>query len=261
MYLAQIALVFVTMLVGMVASVELGRWLGARQRATHLDAGDSGVGAMDGAVFALFGLLVAFTFSGASTRFDHRRDLMVADAASIRTAYMRIDLLPIDTQPELRQLYRRYVESRIAVQRIAANRDAADVRAVMAEYDRSVALQGQIWNASVVAAQRGSPPALGLVISSVNDMISITTARIEAARMHAPTPIMALLFGLAFLSALLAGRNMAASPRRSWLNQVVFSFVIAGSIYAILDYEFPRLGIIRVDAADRLLVEVLQSMR
>jgi hypothetical protein len=41
----------------------------------------------------------------------------------------------------------------------------------------------------------------------------------------------------------------------------MFAVVIAVSLYVILDLEYPRLGFIRVDAADRLLVEVLQSMR
>jgi hypothetical protein len=37
-------------------------------------------GAIIGAVFALFGLLIAFTFSGAYSRFDARRQLIVQEA-------------------------------------------------------------------------------------------------------------------------------------------------------------------------------------
>jgi hypothetical protein len=35
------------------------------------------MGALDGAVYGLFGLLIAFTFSGAAGRFDARRDLIL----------------------------------------------------------------------------------------------------------------------------------------------------------------------------------------
>jgi hypothetical protein len=49
---------------------------------------DDGTGAVDGMVFALFGLLVAFTFSGAASRFDDRRALIVTEANDIGTAYV-----------------------------------------------------------------------------------------------------------------------------------------------------------------------------
>jgi hypothetical protein len=43
-------------------------------------------------VFALPGLVIAFTFSGAASRFDHSRDLIVEEANDIGTAYLRIAL-------------------------------------------------------------------------------------------------------------------------------------------------------------------------
>jgi hypothetical protein len=41
----------------------------------------------------------------------------------------------------------------------------------------------------------------------------------------------------------------------------VFSLIMATTVYVILDLEFPRLGIIRIDAFDQVLVELRQSMR
>ena len=55
------------------------------------------------------GLLIAFTFYGAGFRFDARRNLLVREANAIGTTYLRLDLLPPDTQPELRQEFRTYV--------------------------------------------------------------------------------------------------------------------------------------------------------
>jgi hypothetical protein len=37
--------------------------------------------------------------------------------------------------------------------------------------------------------------------------------------------------------------------------------VITMALFVILDLEFPRLGLIRVDAADAVLLDVRQSMR
>jgi hypothetical protein len=61
------------------------------------------------------GLLIAFTFYGAETRFETRRSLIVDEANAIATAYLRLDLLPEDAQPELRENFREYVKSRLAI--------------------------------------------------------------------------------------------------------------------------------------------------
>src|SRR6266513_2257041 len=69
------------------------------------------------AVFALLGLLLAFTFSGAASRFDTRRQLIVEETNDIGTAYLRLDLLPVDAQPGLCENFRGYVDARLEVYR------------------------------------------------------------------------------------------------------------------------------------------------
>lgn len=78
------ALLALLLLAGMLACLLAGHRLGRR-----LPAGTAGdPGALDAAVFGLFGLLVAFTFSGASARFEARRDLVVQEANAIGTAWL-----------------------------------------------------------------------------------------------------------------------------------------------------------------------------
>jgi hypothetical protein len=250
-----LVLTFVGTLVGLLVAVELGRWVGRRQRAAGQGNTDAGVGAMDGAVFALFGLLLAFVFFAAATRFDRRRELITSVATAVNTAYLRVDLLPSDSQPQVRALFRRYVESLLAI-----SRDSQTLEAAMRAYDRTTSLQDELWNVSVSAAQR-NPPGFGLVVSSLNDMIALTTTRLAVATTHTPPPIFMLLFGLAFLCAVLAGRGTAASMQRQWLNTLVFALAVAISMYTIVDFEFPRLGLVKIDTADRLLVELLASMQ
>ena len=72
---------------------------------------------MDGAVFAVLGLLIAFTFSGATARFDTRRQLIVEETNDIGTAYLRLAPLPADAQPPLRQAFRDYLAARIETYR------------------------------------------------------------------------------------------------------------------------------------------------
>ena len=88
--------------------VELGRRVGARQRARLMEGAASGIGAVEAAIFGLLGLLIAFTFQGASARFDARRELIVQEANMIGTAWLRVDLLPAGAQPVMRDLFRHH---------------------------------------------------------------------------------------------------------------------------------------------------------
>jgi len=241
---------------GMLVLLEVGRRIGSRRAASDPEHLTAGLGAVDGAVFGLMGLLVAFTFSGAAARFDARRQLIVEEANDIGTAYLRLDLLPPSAQPALRESFKRYVDSRLAVYRSMTDRGAA-----LAELAESARLQREIWSQGVAACQAAESPATTtLLLSALNAMIDITTTRTMATQMHPPSIVFAMLFGLALASSLLAGYGMAIGKARSWLHMIGFAVVMAFAVYVILDLEFPRLGLIRVDAFDQLLVDLRQSM-
>ncbi len=241
--------------VAMLGLLEIGRRFGVRRAAQDSDGARAGAGVVEGAVFALMGLLVAFTFSGAASRFDERRKLILDEANAIGTAYLRLDLLPPAAQPELRAGFRAYLDARLA-----AYRALPDLVAAKAELTRATGLQQEIWVKAVAAAAGSQPPTM-LLLPALNEMFDIATTRTMAAQMHPPLVIFALLFALALLSALLAGRAMALAKERSWIHMAVFAFTLAGAVYVILDIEYPRLGLIRVDVFDQVLIELRQSMR
>jgi hypothetical protein len=245
---------------GMLLFLDIGRRIGARRRAQDPEGAGAGTGAVDGAVFALLGLLVAFTFSGAAARFDTRRALIVEEANAIGTAYLRLDVAPASAQPALRDLFRRYVDSRLETYR--KFRKLSDLDAAKAELAQSAKLQADIWNQAVAAGRlEGAPPAAAmLLLPALNQMIDITTTRTMAGQIHPPMVIFLMLFGLALASALLAGYGMAGGKSRDWLHMLAFAAVLALAIYVIIDIEYPRLGLIRVDAFDQVLVEVRASM-
>jgi hypothetical protein len=244
------------LLAGMLLCLEAGRRVGQRRLLANPDADPAVSSALDGAVFALFGLLIAFTFSGAASRFDARRQLVVREANAIGTAWLRLDLLPVSAQPELRALFRRYTEARLAGYRLVP-----DMAASAAAFDRATALQGQIWTRAMEGAGASASPAVAtLVAPALNEMIDLTTTRRAATWEHPPLAVFLLLYGLGFAASLVAGVATARSPRRSWLHATVYAGVIAAAVFVILDMEFPRLGFIQVDDYDLLLEEVLRGM-
>jgi hypothetical protein len=251
------ALAAVSLFLGMLALMIVGRRLGMKRLAAAPDAGQAGTGAMEGAIFALFGLLIAFTFSGAATRFDARRQLVVEEANDIGTAYLRIDLLPAEAQVPLRKKFGEYLDSRLETYR-----KLPDLEAAREELSRSTKLQAEIWSQAVTACRAKNDPATtSLVLSAMNAMIDITTTRTMAAKMHPPVIIFVLLFALGFGCALLAGLGMAGSKWRNWWHMIGFAGVAAITFYVIIDIEFPRLGLIRVDAVDQVLVDLRETIR
>lgn len=257
---AHVYLIPIALLLGMPLAMEAGRRLKrARlaQAVSEPDTVDSGFGALDGVIYALFGLLLAFIFSGAATRFDHRRELIAQEANAIGTAYLRIDLLPQPSQDALRPLFRRYLASRIRTHQIAD-----DLELAMAEYRRGLAMQEDAWRLAVAGAKEtGNPAVLSLVLQAFNDMIDITTTRFASSLTHPPQVIFAMLVIVAFAASFLSGTAMATSPSRPWPHVLAFTLVISATVYVILDIEYPRRGLIRVDAADQVLIDLLESMR
>jgi hypothetical protein len=245
----------VVLFAALLGCLALGRRLGVRDAARETDL--SGLGAIDGAVFALLGLLIAFTFSGAAARFDTRRTLIVEEANAIGTAYLRLDELPSASQPALRENFRRYVDARLAIYRAIPD-EAAIHEATL----RATGLQDAIWKQAVSACQAspGWRPDQ-LVLSALNEMIDITTTRAMAAQTHPPTIIYFMLIGLALVSGVLAGYGMSGGARFSRLHPIAFALVLTGTVYVIMDLEYPRIGLIRIDAVDQLLVDVRESMR
>jgi hypothetical protein len=243
---------------GMLGTFEIGRRIGARRLAGDPGGLTKGAGAAEGAVFALLGLLLAFTFSGAASRFEDRKWFINSEANAIGTAYLRLDLLPGETQVPLRDLFRRYVAIRATVYQNAHKQDE-----VIAGLAQSAALQNEIWKQAVAAMKLpgASPQATMLLVPALNEMIDITATRQTATRNHPPNVIFVLLGVLALIGALLVGYGTSANKDRSWFHQVTFALVIALSIYVIVDLEYPRLGLIKVDSADQALVDVGASMR
>jgi hypothetical protein len=194
--------------------------------------------------------------AGAGSRFDARRYLVVEEANAIGTAWLRLDLLPAGEQPALRDLFRRYLDTRLEVYR-----SIPDLEAVKGALARGTALQGEIWSRAVAACR--SPEgqrAIVVVLPALNEMIDITTTRTLAARMHAPKIIIILLIGLGLICALLAGYAMAGGRQRSWTHSIGFAAVFALTVFVILDLEYPRRGLIRIDDMDPVLVELRESM-
>jgi hypothetical protein len=225
---------------------ELGRRFHARRKVAATSA------AVEGAVFGLFGLLLAFTFSGAMTRYDAHRTLVIEETNDIGTAYLRLDLLAPGSQPALRQLFRDYTTSRLHLFNTVGS----------AISPNSIRLQRLIWEQAVraSAAPGASPDAAKLLLPAINAMIDITSTRQTAFHLHPPSIVFLLLFGLSFVCAFMAGSG-TSSTGPNWYYAFALAITVTLTIYATLEIENPDRGLIRLTQTDQSLVDLRNSMQ
>ena len=50
------------------------------------------------------------------------------------------------------------------------------------------------------------------------------------------------------------------APPDTWIHMVGFAAVMAGAVNVIIDLEYPRMGLIRVDTFDQALVDLRAGM-
>src|SRR5262249_58591169 len=111
------------------------------------------------------------------------------------------------------------------------------------------------------SAPEAKPNANLLYLPALNSMFDVTTVRTVATQMHPPMIIYVMLLGLALAAALLAGYQTANQKGYDWMQKIGFAGIVAFTVYVILDIEYPRLGFVRIDAMDQLLVNVRAGMK
>ena len=241
---------------GMIGCLELGKRYGRKHVSADPNTATS-IGVLDTAVLALLGLLIAFTFSSASSRFEMRRHLAVQESNDLGTAWLRLDLLQPEARAELQQLFRDYLDARIETYSCLPDLEAAE-----RHWARSSELQGRIWTRARQAVEAQPVSTAGiLLMPALNSMFDTASARRAALVSHQPVLIFLMLLALAFVTAALVGHALARDCPGGWLHTWAFALITALTVYVILDLEFPSVGLIRLNLGEQLLGEVRASMK
>jgi hypothetical protein len=253
--LAALALLF-GLFIGILACLELGYRIGRKNFGKTHELTYEGTGTIEASLLALLGLLLGFSFASAMSRLETRHQLIVQEANAIGTAYLRLDLLPSNDQPEIRRVFRGYLDARIRAYEDFQQRTVAEQ-----EFAHASELQQQIWSRAF-AASRADPTqeSARLLLPALNEMIDVTTARAIALDIHLPALIFYLLICIALLAALLGGYAMSKRQSRSWLHILLFAVTISLTICAIFDLDNPRFGLIKETAADKALLQLRESI-
>jgi hypothetical protein len=238
----------------MMVAAAVGRRVGLAKPGRNLPAESFDLNVVEGALFGLLGLLIAFTYSFVMVRDDHRKAAVIAEANAIGTAYLRADLAPEPARTELRDLLRRYARTRILLSEAVRNRERFD--AAVAE---SLAVQNRLWP-TAAGALRGRTPTVAdaLLLGSINEVIDSHGRRLAAARDRLPSIVLLMLMIVALVAVGLTGYASGVAEHRKGWRTTTIAVTISAVMLIILDLDEPRTGLIRV--SQQVLVDTLNGM-
>jgi hypothetical protein len=239
----QAWLVSLLLFVGCVAAAELGFFAGRRRKdRAGLAPRKEHVTAVQGAVAALLGLLLAFTVSMAVGRFEDRKHAVVDEANAIGTAYLRVSLLPDPLRTQAADAFGKYVDVRLKLAR-------ADWFTAAGAPDRAemTQLQRQLWSIGVAAAQLDQrSTTYPLFVSAMNEMIDSAGRRDAGLRNHLPESVLYVIVAVCLIAVGVLGYASGLGGQRSLVAVLVISLVLAIVVFLILDFDRPYRGLIQI---------------
>lgn len=223
-------------------AIELGFRLGKKYVDNQDHALAAHVSSLQGAVLGLLALLIGFTFAMSIERFDARKQLVVEEANSIGTTYLRSQFLPEKFHQETETLLRQYVQSRLEF--YAAANDSAKIEEATR---KSLLIQKKLWNIAIQSAKESNNPIhIGQFVQSLNDVIDINEMRRAALENHVPEPVVVLLFFVSVFGMGFIGYNYGLTGKRRHVSTAFFALLIACVLIVILDIDRPRRGFIQI---------------
>ncbi|MBK6720943.1 MAG: hypothetical protein IPG62_13960 [Sphingomonadales bacterium] len=232
----QLWLVGLALFLVMLLSAQGGAALRKRLARPTGDA-EAAEGYLLSATLALLGLLIAFTFSLAISRFDARRQLVVNEANAIGTAWLRAGLASSPQDDALQRAIARYTDVRLGLSR---GRDPGEVER------ETAAAQKAVWDTLGQTIATAPPALVNSTVIAVNEMFDAASSRKAERSAIIPARVLELLVLYALLSAAIVGYVLSASGRRHLVVTSILFLLLTLAITLILDLDRPRRGSILV---------------
>lgn len=208
-------------------------------------------GVVQASTLTLLGLIIGFSFSMATSRYDLRKTYEEAEANAIGTEYVRAGLVPGPNAATLRTLLRKYLDLRISFYR---TRETRDLRRVNAD---TTQIQNQLWSAVQYPTVAQPSPVIALAVAGMNDVLNSQGYTQAAWWNRIPTAAWTLMIAIAISCNLLIGYGARTGGAKSGLL-FILPLVVSISFLLIADIDSPRGGFIHV--APQNLVALRQAL-
>jgi hypothetical protein len=204
------------------------------------------------ATLTLLGLVIGFSFSMATNRYDQRKNYEEAEANAIGTEYVRADLLPAADAQKVRGSLRKYTDVRIAFYQSSDDRELNEINI------RTAQLQNELWSAIRGPVKAEPTPVAALVAAGMNDVLNSQGYTQAAFWNRIPIGAWALMAAVAIGCNLLVGYG-SRSAKAGFTLLPVLPLLVSVAFLLIADIDAPRRGIIRVQPQN--LISLAESLQ
>jgi len=203
------------------------------------------------AVLTLLGLIIGFSFSMATNRYDLRKHYEEVEANAIGTEYVRADSLPATEASRARALLKEYLDQRIL---FYESRDERELQQINA---RTVQLQSELWSTVQVSASAQPTPIIALALAGMNDVLNSQGYAQAAWWNRIPVGAWILMGTVAIIVNFLLGYG-TLSQDEGIVRLLALPLVLCIAFFLIADIDSPRRGIIFVRPQN--LISLAQSI-
>jgi len=230
--------------------------LGNKLRRKFLNVEDAdpkgGVNSLLGALFGLWGFMLAFSFGQSGIRFESVRAMIVDEASVLRNTILRADLFPDSVRDAYRADLRKYLEERI----FYYDNDADEAKFVK-NRDELSKTAAALWIRTVQQSKK--PELIGPannMAASLTSLYDIGIKRESLLGTGIPLPIAFMLVTLAMAISLVGGFTTPTIKRKEWIFVTVFALLASTILYITVDLARPMEGLFKPDSAQKTSVDL-----
>jgi len=197
-----------------------------------------------GAIMALLGLLLAFSFGSALSLLESRKSDIITEANALGTAFLRADFFPEPSRSELKAALQDYAQTRI----IPESDGIFTVEDARAFIERSLAAQERLWPVTLAGTVEPLPPAIAtFVAGSVNDVLDAHQVRMRSLSVPVSELSQVIVVVTALAALFLLGNRAGIAGRTLTWRTHIFAGLLILVMLTVLDVQRTSHGLIRVD--------------
>ena len=233
-------------------------WTGnqMRKKFWHAEETDTkgGVNSLLGALFGLWGFMLAFAFGQSGSRFENIRGMIVDEANILRNTIIQADFFPDTLRASYRRELKKYLEERISYYDYADDQEKFSIN--RKELSKTARI---LWNMTIEHSR--NPELSGVAVGMAGKLTSLYDIGIKREALLSfgiPVPISLMLIILALAICLVGGFTTPAIKRKEWIVIAVFALLASTILFITMDLARPMTGLIKPDTGQVTIVNLRQ---
>lgn len=245
LYQVDASIVVLLTIGAMALASEAGYRIGKRRQGRAGDVGREHFAAVLGAILGLVALLLGFTFSMSTQRYETRRQLVVADANALNAVFLQSSMMPEPERIAFKRLLRQYIDMRMDKTLLSAEITREEFARIIRQTDE---LHRQMWEKVRAMAQvRPAMAGMDTMLTLLGNAQATNRERIFAYLGRVPVTIILLILGSVILAMCAVGFSEGLGPCRGTTARILLMLLLGGTVFIVLDLEQQRHGFTRID--------------